>query len=100
MKLDLETLKHVKQGFDFQSDHSTQCNGYRMLCRLIEVREEKPETALQEYEYEMFFDSKPDELVQIHGWYPIATDRIRNPEKIDHYIETGLLRRIPKEVQS
>lgn len=44
-----------------------------------------------EYEYEMFFDSE-----QIHGWYPISTDRIRHPEKTDHYIETGLLRKIKR----
>ncbi len=36
MILDLETLKHVKFSFDIHSDHSTMCNGYRSLCRMIE----------------------------------------------------------------
>lgn|SRR5574343_8975 len=48
------------------------------------------------YEYEIFFDSEPNEIIQIHGWYPISTDRIRHPEKIQHYIDIGLLRRIQK----
>jgi len=47
------------------------------------------------YEYEIFLDSEPGESVQIHGWYPITTEMIRHPEKIDEYIKTGLLRRIP-----
>jgi hypothetical protein len=50
------------------------------------------------YEYEMFFDSKEDEPVKIHGWYPIATDRIRNPEKIEDYIKSGLLRKLEKPI--
>lgn len=54
------------------------------------------DSVLPNYEYEMFFDSEPNEPMQIHGWYPIATDRIRHPEKIDHYIEKGLLRRYTK----
>lgn len=36
MILDLETLKHVKFSFELHSDHSTMCNGYRSLCRMIE----------------------------------------------------------------
>ena len=35
MKLDLETLKHVKIIFDLHSDHSSHCNGYRSLLDLI-----------------------------------------------------------------
>jgi hypothetical protein len=46
------------------------------------------------YEYEMFFQSQDDEPVKIDGWIAIATDRIRNPERIDKYIKNGLLRRI------
>lgn len=41
MKLDLETLKHVKFMFDIHSDHSTMCNGYNSLCRIIEEEEKK-----------------------------------------------------------
>jgi hypothetical protein len=46
-KLDLKTLEHVKQRFDFLSDMSTKCQGYSMLCRLIEETKkenEKPKT--------------------------------------------------------
>lgn len=50
-----------------------------------------------EYEYEMFFDSHPGERVQMHGWYPIATERIKRPEKIPEFIKSGLLRKIKKE---
>ncbi len=41
MILDLETLKHVKFSFELHSDHSTMCNGYRSLCRMIEEAEGK-----------------------------------------------------------
>lgn len=41
MILDLETLKHVKFSFELHSDHSTMCNGYRSLCRMIEEVEGK-----------------------------------------------------------
>ena len=41
MILDLETLKHVKFSFELHSDHSTMCNGYRSLCRMIEEKEGK-----------------------------------------------------------
>jgi len=41
MKLDLETLKQVKFTFDIHSDHSTTCNGYRSLCRMIEEAEKE-----------------------------------------------------------
>jgi hypothetical protein len=39
MKLDLDTLKQVKFTFDIHSDHSTMCNGYYSLCRMIEEAE-------------------------------------------------------------
>lgn len=41
MKLDLETLKYVKLAFDIHSDHSTMCNGYRSLCKMIEETEDE-----------------------------------------------------------
>lgn len=59
-----------------------------------EYQELKNKEALSEYEYEMFFDD--DSSVSIHGWYPIATDRIRDLSKIDEYIKKGLLRKIIK----
>ena len=50
--------------------------------------------SLPNFEYEMFFKSEPNDFCKIDGWYPIATDRIRNPERIEKYIENGLLRKI------
>ncbi len=50
--------------------------------------------SLPDFEYEMFFKSEPDDFCKIDGWYPIATDRIKNQEKIEKYIESGLLRKI------
>lgn len=41
MELDLETLNQVKFTFGLQSDHSTNCNGYRLLCEMIKVEEER-----------------------------------------------------------
>jgi hypothetical protein len=32
----LEILNSIKSGFEVQSDYSTQCNGYKYLCREIE----------------------------------------------------------------
>lgn len=52
----------------------------------------------EDYEYEMLFESTEDDFVKIDGWYPIANDMIRNPEKIEHYIATGLLRRINTQI--
>jgi len=41
MKTELEILKDVKFMFELHSDNSTQCNGYRSLCRKIEELETK-----------------------------------------------------------
>jgi hypothetical protein len=41
MGLDLNTLKDVRDMFRLHSDHSTRCNGYRQLLRLIEAEENK-----------------------------------------------------------
>lgn len=49
---------------------------------------------VNEYEYEMFFESRPDDFCKIDGWYPIATDRIRKPERIEEFLKSGLLRKI------
>jgi len=60
---------------------------------------DKIEQELQEskkiwYEYEMFFKSEPNDFCKIDGWYPIATDRIKNIDKVEEYISSGLLRRV------
>jgi hypothetical protein len=44
-------------------------------------------------EYELFFKSEIDDVVVINGWFPIATEMIKNIEKIDKYISGGLLRK-------
>ncbi|MBW1298017.1 hypothetical protein [Aquimarina litoralis] len=46
------------------------------------------------YEYEMFFSSNPNDMIKIDGWIPIDTDRIEKADKINEYIEIGLLRKI------
>ena len=35
----LKMLKHIKRSFDIQSDWSTKCQGYRILCEKIEQLE-------------------------------------------------------------
>lgn len=47
-----------------------------------------------DYEYEYLFSSDEGEPCPIDGWMPIATERIKHPEKIPEYIERGILRRI------
>jgi len=41
MNLVLETLKQVKLMFDIQSDYSAMCNGYKILCAMIEEAEKE-----------------------------------------------------------
>lgn len=50
----------------------------------------------EEFEYEMLFKSDPYNTIQLNGWYPIATNRIKHPEKIEEYIKQGVLRKITK----
>ena len=50
----------------------------------------------EEYEYEMFFSSNPNDMIKIDGWMPIDTKKIEMADKITEYIEIGLLRRIEK----
>lgn len=45
------------------------------------------------FEYEMFFSSNPNDLIKIDGWIPIDTNRIEKLDKVDEYIEIGLLRK-------
>jgi len=49
---------------------------------------------LEGYEYEMFFSSNPNDMIKIDGWIPIDTSRIKKADKINEYIEIGLLRKI------
>jgi len=53
-------------------------------------------TSTSEPKYEAYFDSDPDDPIQIFGWYPIPMEKIKDPERIDEYIEQGLLREIDK----
>ena len=46
------------------------------------------------YEYEMFFSSNPNDLIKIDGWIPIQTNKLGDKERINQYIEIGLLRKI------
>jgi len=66
----------------------------RELRELRKLKEDEQDEPNPEYEYEMFFKSEPTDACKIDGWYPIATDRIRNPDKIDQYIKNGLLRKL------
>jgi hypothetical protein len=69
-----------------------------MIHNLLDGLFSPPKIAIElVFEYEMFFKSKEDDFCKIDGWYPIATDMIVRPEKIEHYIETGLLRRVVKQ---
>jgi hypothetical protein len=52
----------------------------------------------EDYDYELFFKSEPNDFVKIDGWFPIAFDRIKNHSKIDEYLAKGLLRRKPKTI--
>lgn len=62
--------------------------------RLLSLEDSEAEKI--DYEYEMYFDSKPGELIQIQGWVPIDTNSIIKKEQIPHYLEIGLLRKIEK----
>ncbi len=58
---------------------------------------QKPFTSKNNFgvcEYEMFFSSKPNDIVKIDGWIPVQTDKIDKKERISEYIEIGLLRKI------
>lgn len=45
-----------------------------------------------DYEYEMFISDKGTPF-EINSWIPIATDRIKDPSRINEYIEKGLIRK-------
>jgi hypothetical protein len=54
----------------------------------------EPVLGTVDYEYEHLFTPDENERCPIEGWWPIATDRIKQPERITEYIERGILRRI------
>ena len=45
-----------------------------------------------DYEYEMLIDDEGTPF-EINSWIPIATDRIKDPSRIDEYIAKGLIRK-------
>ena len=48
--------------------------------------------SLPDYEYEMLIDDEGTPF-EINSWIPIATDRIKDPSRIDEYIAKGLIRK-------
>lgn len=72
----------------------TGCPDCKKAFRVV-TQQERPK---EEYEYEMFFTDK-SEFFSINGWFPIATDAIKNPNNIDKYIAKGLLRKIKDSEQ-
>ena len=65
--------------------------------KIVEAYEEQLRIAnvsisLPDYEYEMFIDDEGTPF-EINSWIPIATDRIKDPRRIDEYIAKGLIRK-------
>jgi len=48
--------------------------------------------SLPDYEYEMLIADEGTPF-EINSWIPIATDRIKDPSRIDEYITKGLIRK-------
>lgn len=46
-----------------------------------------------EYQYEVLIDDEGTPF-EVNSWIPIAYDRIKDPSRIDEYIENGRLRKI------
>lgn len=46
------------------------------------------------YKYEYLFTSEPGDAIQIDGWVPITTDRLKDARRIPELIEQGKLRPI------
>lgn len=45
--------------------------------------------------FEMYFESKPDDFCKIDGWYPVDYSAIKKQENIEKYIQNKILRIIP-----
>ncbi len=48
--------------------------------------------SLPDYEYEMLIDNEEGPF-EINSWIPIATNRIKDPSRIEEYIKKGLIRK-------
>lgn len=48
------------------------------------------------YIYEVLIDDEGTPF-EVNSWIPIATNRIKDPSRIDEYIESGRLRKIQKK---
>lgn len=70
---------------------------YDYMIKFRSILGPDPSSPTPSFEYEMFFKSEPTDFCKIDGWYPIATGRIKNPERIEEYIKKGLLRKIRQE---
>ena len=67
------------------------------LQRIVNAYEEQLRIAnvsisLPDYKYEMLIDDEGAPF-EINSWIPIATDRIKDPSRIDEYIAKGLIRK-------
>ena len=65
--------------------------------RIVDAYEEQLRIAnvsisLPDYEYEMLIDDEGTPF-EINSWIPIATDRIKDPNRIGEYIAKGLIRK-------
>ena len=52
----------------------------------------------EKFEFELLVDDSP--MFKRGTWIPITKDRIKDPSKIDKYIQNGILRRIERPVES
>jgi len=57
-----------------------------------QLRIDNVSISLSDYEYEMLIDDEGTPF-EINSWIPIATDRIKDPSRIDEYIAKGLIRK-------
>lgn len=88
----LKTLEQIKYLFDLQSDNSSQCNGYRLLCKEIEnVKGNGINTndSILLYDLEEFFFEMGEDWhlwdEQEKGTYPITRTFDAFKKFIDHH---------------
>lgn len=80
---------HILKSVDLSKEHRNIRDSV-----IDKIEQELQESKKIRYEYEMFFKSEPNDVCKIDGWYPIATNRIKNIDKVEEYITSGLLRRV------
>jgi hypothetical protein len=80
---------HILKSVDLSKEHKELRDSV-----IDKIEQELQESKKIWYEYEMFFKSEPNDFCKIDGWYPIATDRIKDIDKVEEYISNGLLRRV------